>query len=109
MRCCELFLCWVGYLPFVVLKLPIPWFVVTPFMDLWDLRHSSEMEAFNVIESAISVLCSVSVSLSCGTVALSYCVLCFPYAFLSLPLPAFSCTCVVHYVVARVRLSDYVI
>ena len=67
------------------------------------------MEAFNVIESAISVLCSVSVSLSCGTVALSYCVLWFPYAFLSLPFLAFLCTCVMRCVVVRVRQSDYVI
>ena len=51
-------------------------------------------EAFNVIESAISGLCSVSVSLSCGVVALSYCALWFPYAFLPLPFLAFLCTCV---------------
>ena len=109
MRCCELFPCCVGYLPFVVLKLSPPRFALTPFMDFWDLRHSSEMEAFNVIESAISVLCSVSVSLSCGTVALSYCVLWFPYAFLSLPFLAFLCTCVMRRVIVRVRQSDYVI
>ena len=29
---------------------------------MWHLRHSIEMEAFNVIESAIYKLCSVSVS-----------------------------------------------